>query len=1580
MRVIFDKTFLSELSNRSNILEITEYSLVRDWWDWSKITNIFDLFNESLVLGDIKHIRENLSETIWETDSNLLRLCISLPENSKEDFIKNSYKFIYCYYKNINGESKIAFILFNSDNISELVFNSLDLTLSKNLINVPFPKDMMAIIKHSQSEDTEFLEGPGVNTGINIFNTVPNEEDLVSKKSYYKYLKNYKCNINNKLDLPYLNIKGEKVSDMSTYRIYSDLTLTIPGVNTESYDRPTVDNLNVNGGTIQLYGTINYQEYEVINGLESLSSEGVLNINELGTLKINCNETGEGILIDYSVDNEKKQLSYGKNTNPNQQAQGIVSLSFSYKNPKNNQIETINSNEIVILQGESDGSWELNITTKFKEGTTPVYIIDYIRDSYCYFTINTNLDDTPEFEFEDDKIKSFFDFSLTKEKAGSGYKITVTIKARTTNYKTTWNPTILEKDEEGGGSVETSKLILVKVKLKNRQTQFYCVQRYEQDGIRLFENRKEITSIVFENGNTDRLTKYIYPLKYSISNSKNNHWILISSDPEIEVTPEFGKLNEPTSNPTEYFRVISTKRPETTSAKNYSNLVLARLDEEMLTKDLTDWKNYITLQIFEIPMSRKGEGVYLETTTNRLTLSDVNVYRFLIKSNCPFICRYTASSQTKSDAVVFYDTSSTLFTSQDFNKSSGIYVYIKYQDTSGSNYFDLGNITISTLDYTITKTILLDASTITPSIEKLDPTTEYLFFPESYNSSVDFSWDCNTTPYINCRINNVIATYSIQFNKTVGGYVKHLGRLSLASYSQDYPISPLGIVNVQTLYRNAFNYDFINYTVYKKGNNPYITSSTKSATIDNKKDSYIDISLQSKYRFSDGEIEKILLDTDNYTFDYFLSYNGYNGNYHNYNLRLQVNQDNLNSGNISLGRITITSSIKSTEFITGETWDQAFVNQMAPPATITIYVYQKGTTTISIGVSGDKSSVSVFGESRIFYVTGPESGFDVELSNQSSGVTANYNSHKKQISTIIASKFPTSYRPYLVKTDKSYVNDGLIKDTINSFTATIKSTTTDENWPETIKLNQPGLYHGLLFRCDTVENTLFLAESGLNTVGLNIDPEVTEISLCAGIFNISKELSIGDTGTEQNIKINSTDSDKAKYVYEINTPAKYSETGDYNIKIKFPANTSSSAKKRTFMISGTGNDSSGVTHLLVLTITQGGRDWKVYSSEGKDSKLIKAHSSGYIINDLTSFSYAIETDIPEGNLCIWSDKIKLSEITTKEEGDSSYGSDFKKISINFTIPENHTGSLVTGDLNIGYKESVNSTNVPSVWTGEIKQGYFTVKLKSDDGKTIYYPGDSIGAKSDPIDYPERSSGASVDTIIPYPTSVVQCEITDDGSLGEELQLDKEDWTIITSNDFESGNKAYTWNVYLKGELVNNGVTTYLDKYETLRYIEHSNESLSSKCPFIANEYVIKPNGEYYRTELLFEVSMWISAYYPEDNGVLTSESDRLVDNFNYKFWIKKKAAPEPEVSISPESVDVPAEGKDIEFTITSNIDLTLTPSSSWIKQKEVSGNKYTYTIEANTGKERNGRITATNDVEWGDNNKSITINQAGKSS
>ena len=1572
MKVIFDKTFLSELSDRSSVLEISNYSLVRDW---KEISNISDLFNETYIAGDIKSFGSNVSEAIWEADLNLLRLCIDLPEDKKEDFIKNSYKFLYCFWKDsISGSDRIAFILMLSDNPGELVFSDLELTVSRNLINVPFPKNTLAIIKVNQSEDTIFLEGPGVIKGVNIFTAIPNNSDVVSKKSYYTYLKNYKCNASNKLDLPYLNIKGEKVSDISTYRLYSNLVLEIPGANTESYDTPTLDDLNVNGGLIQLYGTVNYEEYEVINGLESLCDSGTIQISELTALKIFCTSTGSGRLIGYTVDNEKKQLIYQKNNDPNTQAQGLVSLEFSYNDPRSNQVKVLKSNSITILQGEGDGSWQVNIGTKFRENNIPLYMLDWNPESYKeIFTITTNILEEPEIEYEDENLfNQFFRLETTGSLDGNGKKtLKVRVSARFRNQEQLWYPKTIEKTEEDDEEKKVSKLCWVKLKVKNRVTQFYCIQRYEIRGMKLFKkvssSYSEIDSINFQNGSSDRVTEIIYPAKDYIG-EEDDSWTVLSTDPEIEVSPKTGKLNDYNLKDQSlvFFNVTSIKRPQTTAPKTYSNLILARSNKEVEESDLTDWEKYIKLSILEIPVTRDGEPISINLSSSNLVVNDVDVYRFLVKSNCSFTCNY--SDNKSNNAVVFYDTDRNYFNSSSFNKVSGVYVYIKYIKTMESGY--KGTITVTSTDDTkVKQTLTITAQLPSAGITKISPTTDYIFLPASYSAST------NLTVYSLRSIEGQGVSFSSTpvFEREVGGYLNHYCTISNSSNVSNYPISRLAnliIYNDLDQYLSSGKY--VNYSIYKKGNSPYITVSSSSVTLGNKKDDYIDVTIRTRYKFMEEIVTEQLSQT--YNFDYVLSYSSYDGSMHIYNLRLRANQDNTGSANATLGRITLKSSIDPSNFISGETWSQEFIDQIAPPTSKTLYIYQKGEKTVSIGVSGDRSDVSIFGESRIFYVSGPETGFSVEISEQSPNITANYNANREQISAVIGSKFPVTYKPYLIATDKSYVNDSLRNDTVNSFKATIKSSTTDETWPEEIKLTQPGLCHGLLFRCQGVENTLFLSNSGSNIASIDIGAEENEVSVCAGIFNISKELSIGDTG--KGIKIKSTDSESSKYSYDISPDdAKYSETGDYNITLKFPANTSSSVKKRTFTLYGTGSDNSGVTHSMTFSINQGGKKWKVYSSEGQDAKLIKAHSSGYIINDLSSFSYTIETDIPEGNLHVSSDLL-LSEITTKEEGNSSYGADFKKISINFTIPENHTGALITGKLNIGYKEDNSQEEVQPVWTGNIKQGYFTVKLS--DEKAIYYPGDSIGTQNKPITYPARSSGTSIDTIIPYPTKVVQCEVLESGELGDEIELKKEDWNIITSDSFGSGGKAYNWTIYLDGEIVNNGVDTYFDSYETLRYIEHSNEILSSKCPFIANEYKIKPNGEYYRTELLFKIQMWISAYYPEDNGVLVSESDRLVDNFSYIFWIKKKAAPEPEVSISPDSVDVSASGEDIEFTVTSNIELTLTPSSSWIKQKSISGNKYTYTIEANTGKERTGRITATNSIEWGDNSKSITINQAGK--
>ena len=1490
MKVIFDKTFLSELSDRSNFLRITKYSLVRDWKEISKVS---DLFSETYVTGDVKSFRKDLSEALWETDSNLLRLYIDLPEDKKEDFIKNSYKFLYCYYKDsVSSNDKIAFILCNSSNIADLQFEDLELMISRNLINVPFPKNTLATIKINQSDDTKFLEGLGVSTGVNIFNAIPNDTDLVSKKSYFTYYRNYKCNTNNKLDLPYLNINGEKVSGISTYRTYSNFILEIPGINIENYDTPTIDNLSVDGGVLQLYGTIDYEEFEVINGIESFTKSGTLSINDLSALEIICKPTEYGDkLINYTVDNERKQFIYEKIDDPNTQAQCVINLAYSYSDPKTNSMITVESNSITLLQGKSDSNWQIESLTNFKEGNIPLYILDWRSNiSKQIFIINTDFLETPEINYEnEDLFNEFFDIQLIdmpSEISGTR-RISVQVITKQNNQSSSWYPVIDENSEI------ISKLSWAKIKIRNRIVQFYCIQRYEIKSLKLFKKQVdssfiEIDSIVFSNGNSDVITDTIYPAKESPLDETDDSWVILSTDPEIDVIPVTGELNDYDlkNQLLSSFNVISTIRPQTISPKIYSNLILAKGDVNILNSDITDWRNYIKLSTLEVPISREGEDVYLEVPTKNISLSDINVYRFLVKSNGGFGCKYEDSSYSDliDPTVRFYDTNKDVFESNSFDKTSGVYVYIKYTRTMDESY--KGKITIYSLDDPSCKSeINLNSILPDPDINKVYPTVDYIFLPNEYSAKSEIKLTSTRSLSFNVydNLNNITITTDTIFSKIEGGYLYHCCNLSESSSPSNYPVHRLSDITIHSDYDHRFGLsgEFANYSIYKKGNNPELKISHDFIIIGNDQNAYFDVEIRTRYLLTDDDITADLFLLNTVKFRCELSYVMYDNTENMYVYRLRVIASMFSRSvdySEYLGKINIKSFIKSNEFVVGETkWTQSFVNEMAPPALKTIDVFQG--TVSGVGIVGDTSNVSIFGEERLFHVTGINKDYEVRLSEISSGIFAEYSEGK--ILASIKSKFPESYKPYLVAKTNSYVNDFLAKDTVNSFTATIKNTLSSEIWSEKVVLTQPGLSHGLLFRCPGVENTLYLSNNELNAISINVGSEVTEVSLCAGIFNISKELSIGDTG--KGIKIKSTDSEESEYVYNIEDTVRYSSSGDYNIIIKFPKNTSISEKKRTFIIYGEGEDSSGIVHTMTFTVIQGENNWEVISSEGKDSYLIKAHSSGYIINDLTSFSYSIETNIPKDSLFIDSD-LELKDVTAIEEGTSTtYGPNFKKISVSFIIPENHTKELISGKLYIGYKDD-NTSKV--YWEGIIKQGYFTTILKSIDD-IDYYSGASIGTQEFPIDYPSENSG-----IVPYKVEVVECEVTDSGELGEEIRIEK-NWGLIPSNDFGSGGKAYTWDVYSKGTLVNNGANIYLGKYETNLYVEHSNESLNARCPFIANEYTTKEG--YYREELLIKVSIWLYAYYPEDNGILENETDRFVDDFSYDFWIRKVSALESEV-------------------------------------------------------------------------------------
>ena len=309
IKAIFEKEFL-ELSERiDNTLELTNYIIGSRYSRDSSITNNFvkNLFNGSYILSDTRQTASYPLYSIWEKEEKLLKICIKIDESEKEKLVdRNSeYDFIYCYAKYPDGIEKIAIVLVSlqSDGIS---FAPLDLNISDNLIELKFPDRVVSTIQNSMDSDTEFLEGIGIFSGVNMFNipekTSQNTEQLVTKKSYLKYLRNSLTG-GTSTSLLYNNTNGEKVYSNSYRKIYKSITL--------SSLEPT-DSLPINGGYIRLIGKVTFDTYLYINNYDfSLYSENeeydIINIPYIEILV--TDNTG----MDIEIWEEKKKIKYGKN-------------------------------------------------------------------------------------------------------------------------------------------------------------------------------------------------------------------------------------------------------------------------------------------------------------------------------------------------------------------------------------------------------------------------------------------------------------------------------------------------------------------------------------------------------------------------------------------------------------------------------------------------------------------------------------------------------------------------------------------------------------------------------------------------------------------------------------------------------------------------------------------------------------------------------------------------------------------------------------------------------------------------------------------------------------------------------------------------------------------------------------------------------------------------------------------------------------------------------------------------------------------------------------------------------------------
>ena len=192
MKVIFDESFLSRTSNIDNTVTITSYTIGTYH---NRISSVSELFNESYLSNDLNRTDNYILYAVWEDKEKILRLNLTIDDSEQEDLSDYDYSFIYCYYQEPGEESeKIAFILSGDLEKSEdgtYNIEPIDLSITRNIINVIFPSTVVANIEVTMEDDTDFLESYGIQPGTNIFTLTEGADDndskLVSRSSYFKY-------------------------------------------------------------------------------------------------------------------------------------------------------------------------------------------------------------------------------------------------------------------------------------------------------------------------------------------------------------------------------------------------------------------------------------------------------------------------------------------------------------------------------------------------------------------------------------------------------------------------------------------------------------------------------------------------------------------------------------------------------------------------------------------------------------------------------------------------------------------------------------------------------------------------------------------------------------------------------------------------------------------------------------------------------------------------------------------------------------------------------------------------------------------------------------------------------------------------------------------------------------------------------------------------------------------------------------------------------------------------------------------------------------------------------------------------
>lgn len=1405
LRVVFDPKFIEDLSELGNSLVLSDYS-VEDLRE--EITNVSQVLNSENpyyyatkipVVGfwdpERKEFKTHIplphgvySSKVTE-DGSMLEMDVKSGNINTGDGLVRVIRFRYTKNLGPSEESETAFIVtgdITRKANGKLVIDPIECDQDKIIITVAdFPDTTKANIRAATIEkDTEFLESYGILRGCNVFRTY-NLETPGTRESAIEYIDwiTSKTKIEKK-DVPYIEQDGRGIFRRDNIRVYTGINIYCSNLMT-SIRPKTRASLNRNGGTLKIYGTLWYTEYEALGKELVYVGEGTEAIDGIPDSKLILTTHNDG-LRDVGINGF--YVTYGRYEGQSDPSV-LVKARIEFWNPLSESVETLESENIRLTQADDVISqWEVIYrSSRYLEPTggtnLPVYVFPWSEGGVHTFTIRTTLPDINierDFfmEYEDPVLQDLFDYRIERIPDRT-YPITdyrVTLTTKTSNLDTLkWLPII--NDES------TLKLSTLWLRDYDFYESFYFVQSPKTEDIELHDpNNQNLQEIVLEYNQTQG--KY-YPVGPEARTpeelGERDTWEVIDHDPRISFSETSGKLNP--SNPEYLDHRLILYAPESPGSINdleLGKIILGRIRESEVGNNFLDpseWRNTISLSRVSIPVRKRG-NIESISSDNSVILREINLYKIKVTCNGPFACWMSESPDyCFFDPITNQPTYTNYYYSENFDISEGVYVWIALHDTiilneepelvgkifftvtgdepdwgDGSempDIFSSDNIAICDiyrqapqeiiLDYTdprdcyvflgsYEETALKFRSTETPAIDRLTMLDNNglgqqfeMYRPYSYNAITLL--DAPTPQFTTTEL-----------------YRYHVQHIQNPNDLHDYyPISPCCIYRAHPynhsditkgfyIFRKALGPSF--YRADGSGSNViYVTPDPENNSNESRKA----VVIKSRYEIRDEEFTTELnvpagfeIETITHT---TLSTSDYK---HQYRIVLNTLETNT-GGQRLLGILVITSRIYNLiNFTSYESPEvpyvdltQADIDAIVPPAIMKIQIIQEagnGGNTGEIRVTGNReASVSNGGETRSYTIN---SDIPIELPVVTNILDCDVTGISVSGFTFRAESIIEDYSPVVPSETSSYTTYANEKEL--GFDLLINPTDhlTYQSYSESFTFKQTGISNGLVFGTSRIAPKLYL---GSNNITEEVSSETTSLNIFLGIFGIRNQISEGTQGIVKGIDVRTDNT----YTLLSDTCSYYNTSWVPSVRLEFPENNTQVPINRVFTITYT---DSGITHKIVLTVRQTSRNGNIVCS---DNAYFLSHGECIETDDYSDNLgfFTFDTDLNINTLSLSIPKSLGEEYNFIYVGPSSLGGSYKTYKAYIKLKPNLSNSTIGNQI---FNFIKNGTDIiKSVY---INQGFYCLTV-CEPKSTLFgvCSGGSLGSENNPYQVPTKNN-------------------------------------------------------------------------------------------------------------------------------------------------------------------------------------------------------------------------------------------------